>query len=86
MDWTFPWASSFGTDFNADFNVWFTEEQWREGLQYNYQREPGYSRDSAAHSGAFQWREGQGAGEEQRRSLPLCAERTFQCTIAIDPA
>jgi predicted dithiol-disulfide oxidoreductase (DUF899 family) len=63
MGCTFPWTSSFGTDFNADFNIWFTEEQWRAGLQYNYQREPAYTRDSAAHSGAFQWREGRAAGE-----------------------
>jgi predicted dithiol-disulfide oxidoreductase (DUF899 family) len=39
MGWTFPWASSFGSDFNADFNVSFTEEQQKEGLQYNYRRE-----------------------------------------------
>ena len=41
MQWTFPWASSFGTDFIADFNVRFTEEQQREGgIEYNYRREP----------------------------------------------
>jgi predicted dithiol-disulfide oxidoreductase (DUF899 family) len=40
MGWTFPWASSFGSDFNADFNVWFTEEQQRAGLEYNFRREP----------------------------------------------
>jgi len=39
MGWTFPWASSFGSDFNADFNVSFTEEQQKEGLEYNYRRE-----------------------------------------------
>jgi predicted dithiol-disulfide oxidoreductase (DUF899 family) len=39
MGWTFPWASSSGGDFNADFNVWFTEEQQREGIDYNYRRE-----------------------------------------------
>jgi predicted dithiol-disulfide oxidoreductase (DUF899 family) len=39
MGWTFPWASSFGGDFNADFNVWFTEQQQREGIEYNYRRE-----------------------------------------------
>jgi predicted dithiol-disulfide oxidoreductase (DUF899 family) len=39
MGWTFPWASSFGIDFNSDFNVSFTEEQQREGIEYNYQRE-----------------------------------------------
>jgi predicted dithiol-disulfide oxidoreductase (DUF899 family) len=39
MGWTFPWASSFGNDFNSDFNVSFTEEQQREGIEYNYERE-----------------------------------------------
>jgi len=39
MGWTFPWASSFGGEFNADFAVWFTPEQQREGIQYNYRRE-----------------------------------------------
>ena len=63
MGWTFPWASSAGNDFNFDFNVWFTEDQWHEGIEYNYRREVGYTRDSAARSGALQWREGQTAGE-----------------------
>ena len=40
MGWTFPWASSFGSDFNSDFNVYFTEEQQRQGIDYNYQHEP----------------------------------------------
>lgn len=39
MGWTFPWASSFGGDFNLDFSTSFTEEQQREGIEYNYQRE-----------------------------------------------
>ena len=39
MGWTFPWASSFGGDFNFDFNASFTEEQQREGIEYNYERE-----------------------------------------------
>jgi predicted dithiol-disulfide oxidoreductase (DUF899 family) len=38
MEWTFPWASSFGTDFNGDFSVSFTEAQQREGVTYNYRR------------------------------------------------
>jgi predicted dithiol-disulfide oxidoreductase (DUF899 family) len=38
MDWTFPWASSANTDFN--FDVSFTPEQQREGIEYNYRREP----------------------------------------------
>jgi predicted dithiol-disulfide oxidoreductase (DUF899 family) len=41
MEWTFPWASSYGGDFNTDFNVWFSEEQQRAGsIDYNYRREP----------------------------------------------
>ena len=40
MNWTFPWASSFGSDFNFDFNVSLTEQQQREGAEYNYEREP----------------------------------------------
>ncbi len=39
MGWTFPWASSFGCDFNFDFNASFTEEQQRQGIEYNYERE-----------------------------------------------
>ena len=47
MGWTFPWASSFRSDFNFDFGVGFTEEQQqKEGIEYNYQREPA-SRSSA---------------------------------------
>ena len=63
MGWSFPWASSAGSDFNIDFNVAFTEAQWRAGVEYNYRREAAYTPDSAAQSGAFQWREGQAAGE-----------------------
>src|SRR5467141_3810511 len=39
MGWTFPWASSFGGEFNFDFSASFTEQQQREGIEYNYQRE-----------------------------------------------
>jgi predicted dithiol-disulfide oxidoreductase (DUF899 family) len=39
MDWSFPWASSYGSDFNFDFNVSVTEEQQREGnVEYNYRQ------------------------------------------------
>ena len=41
MGWTFPWASSFGGDFNFDFTASFTEAQQREGIEYNFHREPG---------------------------------------------
>jgi predicted dithiol-disulfide oxidoreductase (DUF899 family) len=40
MGWTFPWASSFVSDFNFDFNVSFTEQDQREGLEYNYRHVP----------------------------------------------
>ena len=39
MGWTFPWASSSVSDFNLDFTASFTEEQQREGIEYNYRRE-----------------------------------------------
>jgi predicted dithiol-disulfide oxidoreductase (DUF899 family) len=51
MEWTFPWASSHGPDFNFDFNVWFTEEQWRGGVEYNYRSET-----------VFEWRTGEEGG------------------------
>ena len=51
MGWSFPWASSQASDFNADFNVWFTVEQQREGIDYNYRREK-----------AIAWRPGQEGG------------------------
>jgi predicted dithiol-disulfide oxidoreductase (DUF899 family) len=40
MGWTFPWASSSGGDFNFDFTASFTEAQQREGIEYNFHREP----------------------------------------------
>jgi predicted dithiol-disulfide oxidoreductase (DUF899 family) len=42
MGWEFPWVSAAGSDFNADFNVSFTEEQQRQGIEYNYRREPAW--------------------------------------------
>src|SRR5512135_1343218 len=36
LGWSFPWASSLGSDFNRDFNVQFSEEQQRQGVEYNY--------------------------------------------------
>jgi predicted dithiol-disulfide oxidoreductase (DUF899 family) len=42
MGWEFPWASALGSDFNADFNVSFSVEQQRQGIEYNYRREPGF--------------------------------------------
>jgi predicted dithiol-disulfide oxidoreductase (DUF899 family) len=38
-----PWASSFGSDFNFDYSVGFTEQQQnKEGIEYNYQRESAF--------------------------------------------
>ena len=53
MGWTFPWASSFASDFNADFSVRFSEEEQREGaVEYNYRREPAWTRDRVLSPGA----------------------------------
>jgi predicted dithiol-disulfide oxidoreductase (DUF899 family) len=48
MGWTFPWASSFGSDFNFDFSVGFTQEQQREGIEYNYRPEAASPSPSSA--------------------------------------
>jgi predicted dithiol-disulfide oxidoreductase (DUF899 family) len=44
MGWSFPWASSFGGDFNADYGVGLTEQQQKEGYEYNFQENPPISR------------------------------------------
>jgi predicted dithiol-disulfide oxidoreductase (DUF899 family) len=36
MGWRFPWVSSLASDFNYDFGVAFTEEQRRNGADYNF--------------------------------------------------
>jgi predicted dithiol-disulfide oxidoreductase (DUF899 family) len=38
MGWSFPWVSSASSDFNFDFGVSFSDEQLREGFEYNYTR------------------------------------------------
>lgn len=53
MGWAFPWASSMGGEFNYDFCASYTEEQQREGLEYNYTREP-----------QAEWRSGEPGGGE----------------------
>jgi predicted dithiol-disulfide oxidoreductase (DUF899 family) len=50
MGWGFPWASSFGSDFNYDFNGSLTEEEQREGPEYNYRREKPVKTTGAADS------------------------------------
>jgi predicted dithiol-disulfide oxidoreductase (DUF899 family) len=35
MGWRFPWVSSLGSDFKYDFGAAFTEEQQRNGAEYN---------------------------------------------------
>ena len=53
MGWTFPWASSTDSSFNFDYSASYTEKQQREGIEYNFTRQP-----------ALKWREGeQGGGE-----------------------
>jgi predicted dithiol-disulfide oxidoreductase (DUF899 family) len=54
MGWTFPWASSFGGDFNFDYGAGFTEQQQREGIEYNYRREPA-TRNTLAGKTMQQW-------------------------------
>src|SRR5262249_13973357 len=61
MGWTFPWASSHSTEFNADFNVRFTEEQQRDGIEYNYRRE------GAWHAGPAEWARERLRGQERHR-------------------
>jgi predicted dithiol-disulfide oxidoreductase (DUF899 family) len=36
MGWRFPWVSSLGSDFKYDFAAAFTEEQQRNGAEYNF--------------------------------------------------
>ena len=36
MGWTFPWVSSLGSDFRYDFGAAFTEEQQKNGADYNF--------------------------------------------------
>jgi predicted dithiol-disulfide oxidoreductase (DUF899 family) len=50
LGWGFPWASSFGSDFNYDFNGSLTEEEQREGAEYNYRREKPFKVDGIADS------------------------------------
>jgi predicted dithiol-disulfide oxidoreductase (DUF899 family) len=40
MGWTFPWASSENAGFNYDFCASYTEKQLREGIEYNFTRQP----------------------------------------------
>jgi len=40
MGWSFPWASSQDTSFNFDYDASYTPEQQRDGLEYNFRREP----------------------------------------------
>jgi len=53
MGWTFPWASSSVSDFNSDYSVSFTDRQQRqEGIEYNYEREPGFAPRAGQDDGA----------------------------------
>ena len=50
MGWSFPWASSYGADFNFDFNTSLTEQQQRDGVEYNYRREAAWTLNGIAYS------------------------------------
>jgi len=58
MGWTFPWASAAGGDFNFDFCASYTEQQEREGIEYNFTREP-----------EMEWRIGETGGGEGAEAL-----------------
>ena len=74
MEWTFPWASSFGSDFNYDFQVAFTEEQQRAGdTEYNFRRLQQKRPDSAS------WSE----LEEEGKGGPLVE---IAASVGTDPA
>jgi predicted dithiol-disulfide oxidoreductase (DUF899 family) len=36
LGWRFPWVSSLGSDFKYDFGAAFTDEQQRDGAEYNF--------------------------------------------------
>jgi predicted dithiol-disulfide oxidoreductase (DUF899 family) len=57
MGWKFPWASAFDGDFNFDFMASITEEQQREGVEYNYRREPAWQKARSI----GEWRGSEGA-------------------------
>ncbi len=37
MGWAFPWVSSLESDFSYDFGAAFSDEQQRDGAEYNFQ-------------------------------------------------
>ena len=47
MGWTFPWVSAQGGEFNYDYCASYTEQQQRDGIDYNYKREPQQLRQEA---------------------------------------
>jgi predicted dithiol-disulfide oxidoreductase (DUF899 family) len=58
MEWSFPWASSFGSDFNCDFGVAHTEAEFRSGeVEYNYRKDawPGKADEHYAASVGTDW-------------------------------
>jgi len=64
LGWTFPWASSLGGDFNADFSVSFTEDQQRQGIEYNYRREAAADLRALEGKQTGQWRGSSESGAE----------------------
>ena len=56
MGWRFPWVSSGGSEFKYDFGAAFTEEQQRNGAEYNFRHDdPGWQ---AAGMSAFALEDG----------------------------
>ena len=69
MGWTFPWASSQGSDFNADYGVGLSEQQQREGYEYNFRENPPMSRSTPDAPNQFAASSGVG-GRNYLRELP----------------
>ena len=72
MDWRFPWVSSLGSDFKYEFGAAFTEEQQRNGAEYNFrhaddpgQQAPGMSVFALADGVVYHTYSTYGRGVEQ---------------------
>jgi predicted dithiol-disulfide oxidoreductase (DUF899 family) len=86
MGWTFPWASSFGSDFNADYGVGFSEQQQREGYEYNFRSNPPMSRSTPDAPNQFAASSGVD-GRTYLRELPgmSACRKMARCTTPIRP-
>ena len=57
MGWRFPWVSSLGSDFKYDFGAAFTDEQQKNGAEYNF-RHVDHPQPQREGMGAFVLHEG----------------------------